>query len=131
MLRPLTFIRSVNEGAIILIDTYLIKKVTFARSWANAGSGCPLMSLHRLEAHPGARDVPLWMNISEESPTGHPSSRHCYRLPDALIEDELSCDLAATLIDLVQRHDLRAVHDRHIESCLDRVVQEHGIQHMA
>ena len=32
---------------------------------------------------------------------------------------------AAALIDLVKRHDLRAVHDRHVETRFDRVMQEH------
>jgi hypothetical protein len=106
---------SPNKGYKVSV---LATFVTLALRW-----GCPKKSLLQPEAQPGASDVPLGMNL-------HRSEKvivlgcHCHRLPDALVEDDLLGEFAATLIDLVQRHDLRAVNNRHVQSGFDRVMQE-------
>ena len=48
----------------------------------------------------------------------------------APVVDEVERDLALVLVDAVQRHDARRVHDRRVQSGLAALVQEHAVQHV-
>ena len=48
----------------------------------------------------------------------------------APVVDQVERDLALAVVDPVQRHDPRRVHDRGVEAGLAALVQEHAVQHV-
>lgn len=47
------------------------------------------------------------------------------------VEDEVACELDSLVVESVEGEDLGGVDDRHIEPCLDRVMEEHRVHHLA